>query len=93
MKMNTKNTNFDDKKNKKSDFHKNKKAFQIDNIDVDKILVSKKEPYGKNNSLIYFIGYNHNDVIRPLCLRLLQMTVYFKKFNETAKMSFRVNNK
>ena len=91
--MNTKNINFDDKKIKKSDFHKNKKACQIDDIDVNKILVSKKEPYGKNNSLIYFIGYNDNDVIRPLCLRLPQMTGYAKKFNENATMSFRVNNK
>ena len=51
------------------------------------------EPYGKNNSLIYFIGYNDNDIIRPLCLRLPQMTGYFKKFNKNATMSFRVNNK
>ena len=41
--MNTKNINFDDKKILKSDFYKNKKAFQIDYIDVNKILVSKKE--------------------------------------------------
>ena len=34
-----------------------------------------------------------NDVIRPLCLRLPQMTGYAKKFNENAAMSFRVNNK
>ena len=33
------------KKNQKSDFYKNKKAFQIDDVDVNKILVSKKEPY------------------------------------------------
>ena len=31
--------------------------------------------------------------MRPLCLRLPQMTGYFKKFNENATMSFRVNNK
>ena len=52
------------KKKKKSDFYKNKKAFQIDYIDVDKILVSKKEPYGTKNSLKYFSGYNDNNVIR-----------------------------
>ena len=60
--MNGKNINFNDKKNQKSDFYnKNKKIFNIDDIDVNKILVSKKEPYGKNNSLIYFIGYDDND--------------------------------
>ena len=61
------------KKIKNSDFYKNKKLFQIDYIDVNKVLVSKKEPYGTKNSFKYFIGYNDNDVIRPLCLRCSQM--------------------
>ena len=91
--MSGKSINFNDKKTEKRDFCKNKKIFNIDDIDVNKILVSKKEPYGKNNSLIYFIGYNDNDVIRPLCLRLPQMTGYAKKFNQNATMSFRVNDK
>ena len=69
-----------------------KKSFQIDDVDVNKILVSKKEPYGTKNALKYFIGYNDNDVIRPLCLRLPQVTGYAKKFNEHVTMSFRVNN-
>ena len=91
--MSTKNINSDGKKIKKRGFYKNKKIFNIDDIDVNKILVSKKEQYGKYNSFKYFIGYNDNDVIRPLCLRLPQMTGYAKKFNENATMSFRVNNK
>ena len=56
--------------------------FNIDNIDVNKILVSKKETYGKYNSFKYFIGYNDNDVIRPLYLWLSQMTGYINKFDE-----------
>ena len=48
--------NFDDNNNEKSVFYKNKKPFQLVDIDVNKILVSKKEPYGKNNALKYFIG-------------------------------------
>ena len=41
--MNGKNINFDNKNIKKSDFYnKNKKIFNIDDIDVNKILVSKK---------------------------------------------------
>ena len=54
----------------------------MNNIDVDKILVSEKEKYGKYNSLKYFIGYNDNDIIRPLHLELSQMTSYINKFNE-----------
>ena len=37
-------------KNKKSDYNKNKKIFNINNIDDNKMLVSKKEKYGKYNS-------------------------------------------
>ena len=74
--------NFDDKKIKKSDFYnKNKKIFNIDDTDVNKILVSKKEQYGKYDSLKHFIGYNDNDVIRPLCLKLSQMTGYINEFD------------
>ena len=81
--MNGKNINFDNKNIKKSDFYnKNKKIFNIDDIDVNKILVSKKEKYGKYNSFKYFIGYNDNDVIRPLCLKLSEMTGYINEFNK-----------
>ena len=60
IRMSGKNIKFDDKKSKISDFYKYKKLFHIDDIDVNKILVSKKEPHGKKNSLKYFIGYNDN---------------------------------
>ena len=68
--MSSKSANFGDKKIKKSDFYKNKKVAKIDDVDVNKILVSKEEPYGTKNSFKYFIGYNDNDVIRPLCIKL-----------------------
>ena len=77
--MSGKNINFDDQKIKKSTFYKNKTINTIENIDVNNILVSKKEPYGNKNSIKYFIGYNDNDIIRPLCIRLPQMTGYAKK--------------
>ena len=49
--MSGKNVNFDDKKIKKCDFYKNKKVTKINDINVNKILVSKKEPYGTKNHL------------------------------------------
>ena len=91
--MSGKKINFDDKKIKKSEFYKSKKVFQIDDADVNKILVSKKEPYSAKNALKYFIGFDDNDDIRPLCVRLPQMTGYAKNFNENVTMSFTVNNK
>ena len=68
------------------------KSIQIDDIDDNKILVSKKESYGTKNAFKYFIGYNDN-VIRPLCVRLAQMTGYARKFVENTTMSFRAINK
>ena len=91
--MSGKIINFDDKIKKKSEFCKNKKVNSIDHIDVNKTLVSKKELYGTKNSFKYFIGYNDNDIIRGLCVRLPQMTGYARKFDENATMSFRANNK
>ena len=89
--MITSSINFIDKK---SDFYnKNKKIFNIDDIDVNKILVSKKEQYGKYNSFKYFIGYNDNDVIRPLYLFISQTTGYINKFDKNKiTMSLMIKN-
>ena len=81
--MNGKIINFDNKKITKSDFYKkNKKIFKIDDTDVNKILVSKKETYGRYNSFKYFIGYNDNDVIRLLYLFISQTTGYINQFDK-----------
>ena len=45
--MSGKSGNFNDKKIKKSGFYKNKKVTKIDDIDVNKMLVSKEEPYAQ----------------------------------------------
>ena len=58
------------------------KLFNINDIDINKILVSKKETYGKYNSFKYFIGYNDNDVIRSLYLFISQTTGYINKFDK-----------
>ena len=80
--MNGKNINFDNKIIKKSDFYnKNKKIFNINDIDANKILVSIKEQYGKYISFKYFIGYN-DDVIRALYLELSKMTGILMNFKQ-----------
>ena len=52
--------------------------------------------------LKYFIGYNDNDIIRPLYLELSQMTGYINEFNKNKNenknknkitMSLKVKNK
>ena len=90
--MSGKSINFEDKKINKSSFYKNKKLFNIHDLDVNKILVSKKESYGTKNSLKHFIGYNDDDVIRPLCIKLPQMIGYVKSFHSNKTMSFKVGD-
>ena len=66
--MSGKSINFDDKRSAKV-ISKNKKLFNIH--DLDATIVSKKESYGKKNSHKYFIGYNDDDVIRPLSVFII----------------------
>ena len=69
------------------------KVTKIDDIDVNKILVSKEEPYGAKNSFKYFIRYNDSDVIRPLCIKLPQISGYVRKFERNTSMLFKVCDK
>ena len=70
------------------------KIFNIDDIDGNKILVSKKEQYGEYNTFKYFIGYNDNNVIRLLYLELSQMTGYINEFEKNKiAMSLMVKDK
>ena len=55
--MSEKRINFGDKKINKKDFYNNKKQFNIEDIDINKILISELEVY-ENNMRKYIIGYN-----------------------------------
>ena len=91
--MGGKSVNFDYKKIKRSDFYMNKKVANIDYIDANKILFSKEEPYGTKNSFKHFVGYNDNDVIRPLRVKLPQMTSYVRNFDVNVTMFFKTGDK
>ena len=89
--MSEKTINFGDKKINKKDFYNNKKQFNIEDIDINKILISKPETC-QNNMRKYIIGYNDN-TISPLQLFLLKMIGYLNIFKDGArKMSFFTDN-
>ena len=102
--MSEKTINFGDKEINKNDFYNNKKQFNINDIDTNKILISKPVSYGKNNMKKYIIGYKDNTII-PLQLFLPKMTGYLNIFESerseqseqsgrsvTRKMSFLTDN-
>ena len=79
--MSEKSIKFGGKAGNKGHLYDNIKPFEINNIDLSKILISLKRLYSKEyNSYKYFIGYNDNDVIRPLFIDLPQMVGYVKHF-------------
>ena len=83
---------FDDKKIKKNIFYRSRKPFNVSDIDVNRIVISKEVVYGTKNSLKYFIGYfDEDDVIRPLLLKLPQMIGYLKEFDDSMTMSLKVD--
>ena len=90
--MTNKAINFEGENINKSNFYENKKLFNIHDLDVNKILVSKKESYGTKNSLKYIIGYNDDDDVRPLCIKLRQIVGYVKHVDSNKTMSFKVGD-
>ena len=90
--MNIPTINFGDKKIKKNIFCKNKKLFNLNDGDVNKILISDEIGYGTKNSRKYFIGYNDEDIIRPILIRLPQMISYLKESDDSMVMSLKVDN-
>ena len=49
------------KKSKKNFFYRSRKPFDVSDIDVNKIVISKEVVHGTKNSLKYFIGYNDEE--------------------------------
>ena len=96
IKMNGKNINFVEKKSKKVNFTGTKKHLRQMTLMLIKYQFLK-ETYGTKNALKYFNGYNDNDVIRPdvirpLCLRLPQMTGHATKFNKRRQCLLELTN-
>ena len=64
-------------------FQKNKRLINIDKVEVRKMVLSKKDSFGKKGSFKYFIEYiKESDAFPvPLCIKLPQMNGYVKYFN------------
>ena len=57
-------------------------------VNVDQIIISDKFKHSEEGYK-YFIGYQENEIVKPLCNILPQMTGYIKYFKNSGKnMSF-----
>ena len=91
--MSSQNIKFGDKEVDKKEFYSPKKAILLDSVDLSKIVISSRWKLN-DTTYKYFCGYLNNDVIKPLCVILPQMSRYIKFFDNGGKnMSFVTDDK
>ena len=73
--MGEKTLKFNNIKVNKKEFHKSKQA--IDSVDTNKIVVSDRFKHSEEG-FKYFIGYQEDEIVKPLCIILPQMNGYIK---------------
>ena len=83
--MSEKTLKFNNIKINKKEFHKSKQAIDLDSIATDKIVVSDKFRHSED-SYRYFIGYEKDEIVNPLCIVLPQMNGYIKYFDMVEKI-------
>ena len=89
--MSEKTLKFNNIRINKKEFHKSKQAIDLDSVDTDKIVISDK--FKHREGFKYFIGYQEDEIIKPLCIILPQMNGYIKYFDNGGKnMSFLIKN-
>ena len=72
----------------KKEFHKSKQAIDLDSVITDKIVVFDKFRHSEEG-FKYFIGYQEDEIVKPLCIILPQKNGYIKYFENGGKnMSF-----
>ena len=69
-----------------SAFYKNKEPIKINKVDIKRIALSDKKSLSKD-PFIYFIGYRHEGNVfpSPSCIKIPQINVYAKYFDNNSK--------
>ena len=82
---------FNDIEVNKKDFYASKQAIPLNLVNTKNVVISYRVKQN-NDTYKYFIGYLHDDdVIKPLCVILPQMSGYIKYFDNSGKnMSFKI---
>ena len=90
--MGEKALKFNNIKVNKKEFHKSKQAIELDLEDTGKIVVSDKFRHSEKG-FKYFIGYQEDKIVKPLCIILPQINGYIKYFDNSGKnMSLSIKN-
>ena len=71
IKISSQKIKFGDKEVDKKKFYSSKEAISLDSVDLSKTVVSSRWKLN-DTTYKYFCGYLNNDVIKTLCVILLQ---------------------
>ena len=82
--MSEKTLKFDNIVVNKKEFHKSKQPINLVLLNVDQIVISDKIKHNYDG-FKYFIGYKEDDIVKPLCIILPQMSGYIKYFENGGK--------
>ena len=82
--MSEKTLKFSNIKINKKELHKPKQAVDLGSIITDKIVVSDKFRHSEEG-FKYFIVYQDDEIVKPLCIILPQMNGYIKYFENGGK--------
>ena len=86
--MGEKTLKFNNIKVNEKEFHRSKQAIDLDSVDIGKIIVSDRFKHSEEG-FKYFIGYQEDAIVKPLCIIIPQMNGYIKYFeNGGENMSF-----
>ena len=83
--MGEKTLKFNNIKVNKKEFHKSKKAIDLDLVDTGKIVVSDRSKHSEEG-FKYFIGYQEVEIVKPLSIILPQMNGYMKYFDNMSSL-------
>ena len=85
IRMSKKTLKFDNIEVNKKEFHISKQPIALNlNVKVNQIVVSDKFKHS-DKGFKYFISYKDDNIVRPLCIILSQMSDFIKYFDNGGK--------
>ena len=88
--MREKTLKFNNIRLNKEESHKSKQPIDLKSVNLDQIVVSDKFKHS-DNGFKYFTGHQEDEVVKPLCINLPQMSRYIKYFkNGSNNMSLMI---
>ena len=83
-KMSENRLKFENIKLDKRKFHNCKQPIDLDLVNIDQLVISDKVKHS-DNGFKHFIGYKEDEIVKPLCIILAQMSGYIKYFENGGK--------